>query len=537
MSKTGKTRVAIYARVSTDKQNKDSPADQIRACRAYAKREGWVVVEDHVVTEKGISGASRHNRPGLLRLMERIAEWDVLLCFDFSRLGRSAEDLGWIRNRLKLAKRTAYDVSTRLEIFNVGAKVMGVMAEEYLEKLRVETKRGVQGRVERGFHGGGKPYGYRTVAQPSGKLDPHGRPEAAGYRLVIDPKEARVVRRIFRLYLAGDGLKSIAYTLNADKVPSPRPRAMRLKAKGWAFTAIQSMLRNPIYKGEYIWNKSEWIKDHETGKRKQFKRPESEWVRKKAPAIIDDALWRAVAKARNARSAQSNPQTRKGRGKFKGGGTAGRGKYLLSGLLKCDTCGGSFYQMGHGRSGCGRNQACGPEVCSNQLRVARTELEDRVLQAVETQVLQPEIICRIVDAALAAVDRAVNHKVDASRVGQLDGEIKRLVELAARVGDLDHVTTEIETRQAELAEVKARMAPGAEIDPVRLQTEIEAAIGDMRGLLLSTPEKGREALRLLFGPEGLRFVPNGSRAYTLVGAARLEWLVAGTGFEPVTFGL
>ncbi len=71
-------RASIYARVSTDRQSTDSPADQIGRCRAFAESRGWTVADDVVVIEAGISGASRHNRPGLLELVARIDEWDAL---------------------------------------------------------------------------------------------------------------------------------------------------------------------------------------------------------------------------------------------------------------------------------------------------------------------------------------------------------------------------------------------------------------------------------------------------------------------------
>ena len=155
-------RAAIYARMSTDRQSADSPGDQIARCRDFAAARGWKVAESIVVSEAGISGASRHNRPGLLGLVERVSEWDVLLCLDSSRLARDSEDLGWIRNRLRAHRRTGYEVSTGLDLFNVGAKVLGVMAEEYLVKLRTDTQRGLRGRAERGLATGGTPYGYRT---------------------------------------------------------------------------------------------------------------------------------------------------------------------------------------------------------------------------------------------------------------------------------------------------------------------------------------------------------------------------------------
>ena len=56
-------RAAIYARMSADKQSSDSPADQIARCRDFAAAKGWTVADGLVVSEAGISGASRHNRP------------------------------------------------------------------------------------------------------------------------------------------------------------------------------------------------------------------------------------------------------------------------------------------------------------------------------------------------------------------------------------------------------------------------------------------------------------------------------------------
>ena len=67
-----------------------------------------------------------------------------------------------IRNQLRVHQRTAVDVSDGLDLFDVGAKFMGVVNEEYLVKLRADTHRGLRGRVERGRAAGAAPYGYRT---------------------------------------------------------------------------------------------------------------------------------------------------------------------------------------------------------------------------------------------------------------------------------------------------------------------------------------------------------------------------------------
>jgi DNA invertase Pin-like site-specific DNA recombinase len=49
-------KVAIYARYSSDNQRDASIADQLRVCREFASRQGWMVV--HEFTDHAISGAT-----------------------------------------------------------------------------------------------------------------------------------------------------------------------------------------------------------------------------------------------------------------------------------------------------------------------------------------------------------------------------------------------------------------------------------------------------------------------------------------------
>lgn len=60
-------RVAIHARFSSDLQDVRSMTDQVAAARDHAARQGWKVVAEFF--DAAISGASLHNRPGLLDLL------------------------------------------------------------------------------------------------------------------------------------------------------------------------------------------------------------------------------------------------------------------------------------------------------------------------------------------------------------------------------------------------------------------------------------------------------------------------------------
>jgi len=373
-------RAAIYARMSTDKQSADSPADQIARCREFAKARCWCVVEELVIEDAGISGASRHERPQFLELMARIAEWDTLLCWDFSRLARNEEDLAWTANRLASARKNAIAVSTGRPIHDLGARIEGVISAEYLCKLKLDTHRGLLGRAERGLATGGLAYGYRSE-----------QVEGGGSRWVIDPEQAAVVRSLFQRYLAGEGLKELAHSLNARGVPPPRPRANHERRPSWSPSAIREMLLNPVYKGEVVWIRSEWIKDHETGRKRRFERPESEWIRREVPelAIVEPATSEAVCAelARRGGIRASAPPRRS----------------LLSGLLVCATCGGGFTAVSTEFYACSWRRNRGEAVCATKLLVKKPELEGRILGALTDHVLSPANVRYAVDRAFRRV--------------------------------------------------------------------------------------------------------------------------------------
>jgi DNA invertase Pin-like site-specific DNA recombinase len=56
-------RCAIYARFSSDRQSPTSISDQIRKCRDYAARHGWLVLDEDIYADEGISGVSVIQRP------------------------------------------------------------------------------------------------------------------------------------------------------------------------------------------------------------------------------------------------------------------------------------------------------------------------------------------------------------------------------------------------------------------------------------------------------------------------------------------
>jgi DNA invertase Pin-like site-specific DNA recombinase len=522
-------RAAIYARMSTDRQSATSPADQIARCREFAAERGWPVLEDLVVEEAAVSGASRHNRPRLLDLIHRIADWNVLLCFEFSRLARDAGDMGWIRNRLRLHRRTAYEAATGLDIFNVGSKVMGVLNEEYVVKLRADTHRGLRGRVERKLFAGGTPYGYRTEPVLAEASKASRGDKLLGHRLTVDAQQAAVVRRIFALYLQGEGLRAIAHRLNAESMPPPRPRRRSGRQPSWTVSSLQGLLRNPIYRGDYVWNRSEWIKDHETGKRKRRERPESEWVRQFDPAwvIVDEATWER-AQAHRSRRRRSYRWAPDGSllGTRAGAGHRVRSRHLLSGLLECGECGGSFFAVtGGSRFGCGWHRDRGPVVCGNALRVPATALERRILGAIQDRILTPPNIAYAVEEALRVLRQRYGEDergAGETRLAEIAAESRNLTRLVAKTGEIDTVAELLRELEEERVATEERLASRPiVVDLEALRPSIEAKVREMRSALEAAPEVSQAALRQLF-EDRIRVYPDEDRGFRVEGALALE---------------
>lgn len=91
----------IYGRKSTEQNgaadDQKSVARQI-AARQYAQRKGWVVDDDSIFVDDGISGAEFATRPGFLRMMNSLKPrppFQALITSEESRLGREQLEVGY----------------------------------------------------------------------------------------------------------------------------------------------------------------------------------------------------------------------------------------------------------------------------------------------------------------------------------------------------------------------------------------------------------------------------------------------------------
>ena len=87
---------AAYIRVSTDDQEEYSPDSQIRIIREYAKAHGYILPDEYIFQDDGISAATARKRPAFNRMiaLAKGAEkpFDVILVLMFSRFARNREE-------------------------------------------------------------------------------------------------------------------------------------------------------------------------------------------------------------------------------------------------------------------------------------------------------------------------------------------------------------------------------------------------------------------------------------------------------------
>lgn len=400
-------RTAAYARYSSDAQRDASIDDQLRNLRGFCERQQWPAPT--VYQDAAMSGA-REDRPGYRSLMAAATSghFDVILVDDLSRLSRDMGETHKTLKRLRFCNVRLIGVSDGVDTSRKGHKIetglRGLMSELYLDDLAEKTHRGLTGRALTGASAGGLPFGYRVTE--------------TGHR-VIDEAQAETVRKIFQEYSAGRTARQIAADLNAAKAPTAR-------GGSWCMTAIYGDIRrgigilaNPIYVGRQIWNRSKWIKHPDSGRRQRVERPESEWIITEQPdlAIITSEQWEAAQ--RRLRATRARTATGLARGRKTGGG--GQYRYLLSGLLRCEQCGGPLVIVDYYRYGCATQKDRGDAVCTNRIKVPRVDAEIALLKTVKEELLSEEAF-RLFEREMRAAIKELAPDLDGAKRRIQDAE-------------------------------------------------------------------------------------------------------------------
>jgi len=351
----------------------------------------------------------------------RAGRFDVLVAEALDRLSRDQENIAGLFKQLCFAEVRLVTFSEG-EIGELHVGLKGTMNALFLKDLAHKTRRGLEGRIRQGKSGGGLSFGYDVVHE----ADACGEVQRGGRR--INEGEAAIVRRIFQEFAQGRSPRAIAQALNKEGIPGPANRSWGPSTIYGNWQRGTGILNNELYVGRLIWNRQEFVKDPDTGKRQARLNPKAKWVIEEVPhlRIIDDHLWGSV-KERQQHS-RSRVMT-----KDKGirSERARRPSYLLSGLLKCGICGGGFSKISQSHYGCSTARNKG--TCDNLLTMRRDEIEATVLEGLKDHLMHPELVTAFIDEFHREVNRQraqedLNYERSTRDLEKTEREIHRLID-------------------------------------------------------------------------------------------------------------
>ncbi len=475
--RTDPTPVALYARVSSDRQDVDlSVAAQLRALREHAEKSGYRVVREYV--DEAESGRVA-DRPQFRKMLDEAGESDApfeeILVWKFSRFTRKREHAVAFKSMLRRRGIRVVSITEHADDSPTG-KLMEAIIESvdefYSENLAQDVVRGMRESASRGFFLASRaPFGYRRVkVQDGGKERP---------TLEVDPVAAPVVKEVFERALRGQGLKEICRDLNE--------RGVTNRGRRWQKNSIHYLLTNEAYTGTAVWGKTSRV-----GKTPNPVRVEGAWE-----ALVSKELFEGVREALRSRAPNVQRPARVG------------SKFLLSGLLRCGLCGKAYVGQGaksgqYGYYVCATLQREGAGMCEARYLNAE-KAEGFIVEKIRERILTDETITELVTLVAEEID---------ALAGELDGKLQaveaELQDVRSRLGKLYEAleTTELtmqalsprilslRQREDQLAAAREDATRQLEERRIELPTsdEIRAYVADFREFLEEGTFPERKAL-------------------------------------------
>ena len=306
---------AAYVRVSTDRQEEYSPDSQLKIIREHAKRQGYIIPDEFIYQDDGISGKSADKRPAF-RLMIATAKeaekpFDAIFVWKFSRFARNQEEAIMYKNLLRKKGVEVVSISEPSNdspFASLIERIIEWMDEYYLINLAEEVRRGLREKSSRGEPTGRCAFGYRVEN-----------------KVLVPTEDAATVRMIFEQYVSGKGVFQICTDLN--------DAGLKVHGRPFGKNTVQYILKNPTYIG-----KIRWSEDHTRYHRAEYTPVLDELPDGKHTPIIDRELWDAVQQ-RLQSSRREIKYCRKDEQVF-----------MTKGLLRCSACGSTLVRVVQGPS-------------------------------------------------------------------------------------------------------------------------------------------------------------------------------------------
>ncbi|MBE6628012.1 MAG: recombinase family protein [Ruminococcaceae bacterium] len=305
---------SAYIRVSDERQDEYSPDSQLKKIREYAAKDGYMIPDEFVFYDDGISGKSTKKRNDFNRMIaiakEKNHPFDRIYVWKFSRFARNQEESMVYKNLLRKKGVTVISVSEPIPEGHFGSLIERIIEwtdEYYLVNLGAEVTRGMTEKASRGEPTCAPPFGYIMRDK---KYYPD---EESG--------KANIVREVFTLFSNGVGQREIAIILGQRGV---RTKYGNMPKNRW----IEYMLRNPCYIGMIRWT-PDGTRSVSKGK---LDNENIMIVPGGHEPLISQDLWDKVQKMIDAQKKAYPKYARREQPV----------QYMLKGLVRCSSCGGTI---------------------------------------------------------------------------------------------------------------------------------------------------------------------------------------------------
>jgi site-specific DNA recombinase len=296
----GGLRAALYIRVSSEEQVEGYSLDaQERAGRLYGDAHGWTVVQVYRDEGKSARTDDLAKRPAFQHLLAdaEAGRIDVVIVHKLDRFSRNLRVTLETLERLQRWNVGFVSITEQMDFTTPIGKVilatLAAFAQYYSDNLATEVKKGKAERKAQGLWNGVLPFGVKA--------------NSAGIP-VPDPATYPGLLLAFEAGAKGTSDREVAVLLNERGFRTTGNRGRNLFTKD----TVRPLLQNRFYLGE--------LPDGQGG-----------WIDGAHEPLLDDTLFDAAQEARERRATNPVPVKRQAT------------TYALSGLLRCQHCGGKLH--------------------------------------------------------------------------------------------------------------------------------------------------------------------------------------------------
>ena len=416
---------AAYIRVSDERQDEYSPDSQLKKVREYAAKEGYMIPDEYVFYDDGISGRSVKKRDDFQRMIalakEKTHPFDVIYVWKFSRFARNQEESMVLKNLLKKRGVSVVSVSEPIPEGHFGSLIERIIEwtdEYYLVNLGAEVMRGMTEKASRGEPTCAPPFGY---IMRDGMYYPD---EESG--------KANIVREVFTLYANGVKQRELALILGDKGI---RTKSGKRPENRW----VDYMLHNHCYIG-----KIRWCPDGtKSVSKRRLDNENIMIVDGHHEPLISKELWETVQKMLDDQK-KAYPKYAKREQPI---------DYMLKGLVRCSACGGTLAASGisgKAKTRCLQccNYARGSCLTSHGITIPKAEASfmDGLREAAETKqfVIVPKVIKKSsptqidFDKLIAVEERRLARAKEAylAEIDTIQQYAQNKAEITARIAEL-----------------------------------------------------------------------------------------------------